>query len=161
MIKQRLEELYLKSSIKFDYICDIIPETDTNGHMIEYQPQSRYNNKRYLSLDKYGHGSFCRFRVPKGYRNDEGVYIIFYDERLVYIGECVDLGQRFNYGYGQISPKNCFKGGQPTNCRINKLIFKASLDKAKISLFFSKTNNRKEIEKTLIQDFRPQWNKKN
>ena len=32
------------------------------------------------------------------------------NDRLTYIGECQDFAQRFNTGYGQISPKNCFKG---------------------------------------------------
>ena len=35
---------------------------------------------------------------------------------------------RYNNGYGRISPRNCFQGGQSTNCRVNNLIFPTGLD---------------------------------
>jgi hypothetical protein len=37
------------------------------------------------------------------------------DESKEYVGECRDLVKRFNSGYGQISPRNCFVGGRRTN----------------------------------------------
>ena len=42
------------------------------------------------------------------------------------MGECANLSVRFNAGYGNISPKNCFKGGQETNCRLNNLLYLAA-----------------------------------
>ena len=49
------------------------------------------------------------------------------DGDLRYVGECANLSARFNVGYGNISPKNCFSGGQETNCRLNNLLYEAVL----------------------------------
>jgi hypothetical protein len=45
------------------------------------------------------------------------------------------LSARFNAGYGNISPKNCFKGGQETNCRVNNLVHSAALAGERISTY--------------------------
>lgn len=35
-----------------------------------------------------------------------------------YIGETDNLEKQFRQGYGNISPRNCFKGGQSTNYKM-------------------------------------------
>lgn len=84
-------------------------------------PQSRYNNGKNLPVNRYGQGPFCKFRIPNG-QHYSGVYAVMVGRQVKYIGECENLSSRFNMGYGNISPRNCFRGGQETNCRLNNLI---------------------------------------
>jgi len=86
------------------YVCDIIPEIDDNGNIIEYYPQELYRKKENVKLHEYGKRPFCRFKIPTCWAGKEGVYCIYSDDQLVYVGECVDLSKRFNMGYGNISP---------------------------------------------------------
>jgi len=64
-----------------------------------------------------GSGPFCRFRIPSNLPL-EGVYALLIGESVRYVGECIHLSKRFNMGYGQISPRNCFVGGQPQIARL-------------------------------------------
>lgn len=79
--------------------------------MKTFFPQQAYENKEGLPLHQYGpllpfHDSFIHQRST-----------------VKYVGECVNLGHRFNTGNGKISPRNCHVGGQPTNFRINHQIY--------------------------------------
>ena len=49
-------------------------------------------------------------------------------------------------GYGNISPSNCFKGGQETNCRINALIYATVSRGERVHLWFHATADYKELE---------------
>ena len=140
----------------FKYICNIEPELDGHGAIKKYRPQSRYNNVKGYLLNKYGKGSFCKFRVLQELYTC-GIYAILVNEELKYIGECVDLSDRFNAGYGQISPRNCYEGGQETNCRINKNILMEATKDNKISLWFYKTKKNKLIEKQILEERKPPW----
>lgn len=163
-IKQQLPS-YQQSAIqsiivqgyKFDWVCRINPETSDDGGIHKLYPQSRYVNKRNLALNQYGEGPFCRFRIPKNFRRS-GVYAILVDDVLQYIGECVNLSGRYNVGYGNISPRNCFKGGQETNCRINNQIFQSSSQSKRIDLYFMNTDDFKAIEK-ILRKKNPPWNR--
>ena len=84
------------------------------------------------------------------------------NDRLAYIGECQDFSQRFNTGYGQISPKNCFKGGQETNCRINQLILKCAESGWSVDAYFIETADpadRFKLESAYIAAYSPAWNR--
>jgi hypothetical protein len=105
----------------FKFICEIKPLINDRGQIMEYYPSTKYNNRANKKLNKYGKGPFCRFRIPN-IINSEGVYIIKVNNDILYVGECENLSHRFNLGYGQISPRNCFVGGQSTNCKINSYI---------------------------------------
>ena len=142
----------------FSFVSKIIPELD-NGVALEFLPQSRYNNKRNYSLHEFGKGPFCKFIINKKHSGKTGVYLIVLDDKICYVGECVDLKKRFNAGYGNISPRNCFTKGQPTNCRINSQILESFKNGKSVSLYFLKTNNRSGIEHELIKKFRPAWNR--
>jgi len=145
--------------LTFREVCEIVPELDGNGFPVEYMPQSKYKSRTEIPLHEYGFGPFCKFKIPEKYNGKTGVYIIEGDGESKYIGECEDLGMRFNMGYGNISPRNCYKGGQPTNCRINNLILQTYKSGSKIKLLFLETDNRFEIERYLIKRLNPEWNK--
>ena len=84
------------------------------------------------------------------------------NDRLTYIGECQDFAQRFNTGYGQISPKNCFKGGQETTCRINQLILKCAASGMSVDAYFIETADpadRFALESAYIAAYSPAWNR--
>jgi hypothetical protein len=100
----------------FKGICRIVPELDENGKPIEYSPKDEYNNVDDILLNDYGEGPFCHFRIPNNIKR-QGVYAVCVDGKVNYIGECDNLSSRWNVGYGNISPRNCFIGGQSTNCR--------------------------------------------
>jgi hypothetical protein len=88
------------------------------------------------------------------------VYVIAVDGKAMYVGETENLTTRYNYGYGLISPRNCFKGGQSTNCRINAFILTESSQGRVVELWFTPSTDRKGLESSLIRDVRPPWNRK-
>ena len=76
----------------------------------------------------------------------------------MYIGECIDLSNRFNYGYGHIAPRACFEGGQPTNCKINHHVLWLAEKGRKVQLWFRRTRHHKHIERELLAQLMPPWN---
>jgi len=142
----------------FRFVTEIEPDRDQAGEVKEFLPQGRYRNKRDLRLNKHGSGPFCRFRIPRNLPF-EGVYAITVDGEIVYVGECQNLSERFNArGYGTISPRNCFEGGQPTNCRVNNCILRRAKQGRKVELWFHETSNRRLVETELIRKLEPPWN---
>jgi hypothetical protein len=131
----------------FTYIGEIQPEKDSAGQVKPHMPQSRYLNVEHLRINKNGHGPFCGFKIPNHYEQC-GVYALFCDGQVMYIGECVNLTRRFNMGYGIINPRNCFVGGQETNCRINNLVFQTTQASKSLSLWFYSTAQHKKKLKT-------------
>lgn len=123
----------------------------------KFFPQSRYVNDGNLPLNKYGAGPFCKFKVPSNI-SIAGVYAISVDHDVRYIGETIDLSSRYNMGYGNVSPRNCFSGGQETNCRLNNLILQAVDAGCQVDLWFFPTDEYKLIEADLRRKLRPAWN---
>jgi hypothetical protein len=142
----------------FETVCTIEPEMNPDGSIREFMPQSRYRNDGNVPRNRYGDGPFCKFKIPNG-PNYCGVYAIVDEGLAKYIGECVNLSSRYNMGYGNISPRNCFVGGQETNCRINNLIFLAAKRGARLSLWFHPTKEYKAIEQELRDLVKPEWNR--
>ena len=142
----------------FIKVCNLSPERDEKGNLKTFMPQSRYSNQKSLPLNKYGHGPFCKFKIPSTYKTS-GVYAIVANDEIKYIGECVNLSSRYNMGYGIISPRNCFKGGQETNCRINNLILQETSQSNHLYLWFFETDDYKNIESPLLSNRNPEWNK--
>lgn len=145
-------------SYEFKYICEIKPKVDLKGDFLEISPQYLYNNEDNIPLNRYGKGPFCKFKIPNEYKERAGVYIIKINGQVKYIGECEDLSNRYNIGYGQISPRNCFIGGQPTNCKINAYILNAVKSGAIVQLLFYETQDRFNVERILIEKYNPEWN---
>ncbi len=142
----------------FAHVCQIIPTRNPNGSIQEVMPQDRYSNTNNIGLHRYGQGPFCSFRIPNNLPLC-GVYVITVNDMVVYIGECENLSQRYNIGYGQISPRNPFEGGQQTNCRINNLILGEAKYGKRIDLWFLSTNDYKRIEYFLRASKNPPWNR--
>ena len=143
---------------EFEFVCDIIPQNN-NGVILDYRPQNQYLNKKGIPLNKYGGGIYCRFDIPNNWHDKSGVYALYVMDKLAYIGIAQNLYQRWNSGYGSISPRNCFIGGQSTNCKINSYIRDCYIGKKDVKLYFHETNDNRAIEKYLIEIFRPRLNK--
>ena len=142
----------------FDLVGDIEPERQPDGTIRQFMPQSRYANHAGLPLNRHGAGPFCRFRIA-GEVQRSGVYLLTVESEVVYIGECVSLAARFGpNGYGGISPRNCYQGGQVTNCRINHLILGMLKAGRRVRLWFLQVADRKGVEAELIRRVDPQWN---
>jgi hypothetical protein len=85
--------------------------------------------------------------------------VLTVDGSASYVGECIQLSERFNArGYGTIHPRNCYERGQPTNCRVNRLVLDAAQAGRKVELWFHETVNRKPLEARLIAHLRTAWN---
>lgn len=121
---------------EFHFIQKLIPEC-TNGNIKEYFPQEYYQNAKNLPLLPNGDGVFCRFSINAP--NASGVYLWVADEKIIYIGETTDLSRRFNTGYGCISPRNCYAGGQSTNCKMNKVVMEQYRLGSPVKLYFYET----------------------
>ena len=152
------EDFLALEGFDFRLVCQLKVETDDSGKIREFRPQSNYANAGSTPLNKYGKGQFCKFKIPNGFQKP-GVYIIGTKIQPLYVGECVNLSARFNSGYGNISPKNCYVGGQETNCRINNLIFTTASDGKELFLWFFETPDYKSIEIGLRQSFSFRWNR--
>jgi len=142
----------------FVRVSNIQPELDDTGRLKSYTPHSRYSNLAALPLHEYGAGPFCRFSISSEWKGKEGVYIFLVNDIVKYVGECVDLAARITTGYGNISPRNCFKDGQPTNCRINNLVLESVKQGYRITLIFHETKERLNVEAKLLRELRPEWN---
>ena len=142
----------------FIRVCAIEPKRTPDESIWEFMPQERYKNTDNVPLNRYGKGPFCKFTIPKTIVAS-GVYAMISDEKVKYIGECQNLSSRINMGYGNISPRNCYVGGQETNCRVNNLIFNEAKLRSVLSLWFLETDNYKHIEQKLRSSMHPAWNR--
>ena len=151
------------ADLSFSHAGAIRPQRDRRGEVIAELPQARFRNERNLRLHKYGRGPFCRFRVAMGWQQG-GVYVLTNGHTPLYVGECQNLENRWGpNGYGGISPRNCYTGGQETNCRINNLIYTGAKTGAGFDLWFHPIVGGKQarltVECKLVAALRPPWNK--
>ena len=151
------------AGLSFSYVGPIRPQRDQRGEVIWELPQSRFRNEHNLRLHKYGRGPFCRFRVAQGWQWG-GVYVLTSGNAPLYVGECQNLEDRWGTnGYGAISPRNCYTGGQETNCRINNLIYGGTKTGAGFDLWFYAVAGDKQtrlaVESKLVAVLRPSWNR--
>ena len=136
----------------------IEPVREPGGAIREEMPQGRYANTGGLGLNAHGDGPFCKFSVP-GLPSAPGVYAVTVAGAVVYVGISVDIRQRWGpMGYGRISPRNCFEGGQSTNCKVNHAILLESRAGRAIELWIHETAEPRRLEARLIRDLDPPWN---
>lgn len=154
------EDIKTKKLLEYDFkfIQKIEPVVDKDGNIKEFQPQNKYKNDKNLELNKHGEGSFCKFSINPIWSGVSGVYAFFINNELVYIGQCIDFAKRFNQGYGYISARKCFAGGQSTNCKINKLVLNSVKENKNVDLYFLITNNYDKIERDIINHYNPPYN---
>lgn len=143
---------------EFYFLQHLSPKCDANGHIVKYYPQNNYDNIKHLPLSNYGNGAFCSFSINAG--NWPGVYLWVVDGEIIYIGETASLQKRFNMGYGSISPRNCYVGGQSTNCKMNKAVLSLHEQGKVVSLYFYKTTDYKHVELDLLGKINAQYNVK-
>lgn len=142
----------------FVHTAAIEPERGPGGILVEFMPQSRYAHADTTPLNRYGQGPFCRFDIP-GLPATSGVYVVTVDDALAYLGISVDLAQRWGpMGYANISPRNCFVGGQSTNCKVNHYILLAARDGRRVDLWIHEGPDPAPIETSLIRRLDPPWN---
>lgn len=143
---------------EFNFIQELLPECDAEGNVVKYYPQNNYDNKKSLPLSYHGKGAFCRFSINAG--DWPGVYLWVVDGQIIYIGETAGLKRRFNMGYGNISPRNCYIGGQNTNCKMNKVVLDYHELGKLISLYFYTTSDYKWVELELLEKVHTPYNTK-
>jgi hypothetical protein len=146
----------------FEHLGEIDPAKDEDGQYLSLSPQARFKGASTSRLHAYGKGPFCRFVIARG-RHNPGLYVLTCADYPVYAGECADVGRRWGAGgYGGISPRNCFVGGQATNCRVNAAILAEVQGGQRIDLWFvvfsGSREERKAAEEQLIQALNPPWN---
>ncbi len=111
-------------------------------------------------LNNCGDLEYCRFCITaKEWLQKKGLYMYVIKGKIMYIGRCRDsFKKRINNGYGHISPKNCYKDGQKTNCHLNNLILQ---NKSCVQLFAHEIDDDTKIrkwEQCMIKEFKPEWN---
>jgi len=142
----------------FCFIGVIKPTCDEKGIPHELLPQSRYAKAYCVPLNAHGKGPFCEFYIADGI-HQTGVYIVTLNGVPSYVGKCMDLALRWGpQQYGSISPKNCYKRGQSTNCKINNLVLQCYKSGEQLELWFCATKEPGMLERTLINKLRPTWN---
>ena len=153
----RPEEIIVEG-VPFRFVCNIEPDRDGEGRVREYMPQARYKGAGVSRLNLNGAGPFCRFRIPKAW-SFPGVYVVTVSDHIKYIGECANLAVRWSLGqYGSIQPKNCYVGGQSTNCKINNRVLQTVCNGSSVQLWFHQTDDYKSLEQRLRVALRPEWN---
>ena len=158
MIKFHGKQSVEIEGFRFEFVQELEPERDETGKIKEFRPQSHYKNKATCKLHDHGKGSFCEFTVCPTCKGRSGVYALFCGEKLLYVGKCIDLYKRFRNGYGHIAPKNCYKGGRSTNCRVNKMILEECGKGKRITCFFHETSKYGAVETTLLETLDTPWN---
>ena len=145
------------AGLHFDWVGALDPERDSSGAPIALMPQSRYAKAGTTSLNPHGAGPFCRFSMGAG-EHRSGVYVLTLNGSPVYAGKCVNLAKRWGpMGYGAISPKNCYIGGQSTNCKINHRVFEHASRGDTLELWFH-AGDPDALERNLIIGLTPAWN---
>lgn len=150
------------ADVEFGYIGAIEVERDSDGTLVELFPQARFSRCETTPLHAYGQGPFCRFYIGSKIRA-AGLYVVTVNEEPLYVGECANLHKRWASGYGSISPRNCFTGGQQTNCRVNNLVLETARSGSRIELWFRPQSGSKAdriaVETALVDALQPNWNR--
>ena len=103
---------------------------------------------------------FCQMKLNDDFDyNEPAVYIWTIKPKgkknvnVVYVGETSKFLERIKDGYGHITPRNVFKGGQSTNCKMNYVVREKNDKDNEVRIYYMKCKTRKkakEIEKELI-----------
>ena len=144
--------------VGFRFVAEIRPVAGANGLPVEERPHLRFDNTRGLPLNRHGDGPFCRFSVS-GLPEGPGVYAVTVARGLAYVGIANDLRERWSArGYARIHPRNCFRGGQSTNCKVNHAILTAARGGRPILLWIHESSSPRLLEEQLVSVFEPPWN---
>jgi hypothetical protein len=113
------------------------------GRYLKYLKEN--GDARYLNfLNKNGDKKYCHFNVPSVSRDEKGLYFYKIGDKIKYVGRCLtNFKDRINKNYGKITPTNCYKTGQSTNCHLNAKVN----DNVNVTIGFYIMNNDEEIKK--------------
>lgn len=143
---------------EFSFASSIDAARDEAGRLLNYTAHERFANPKGLRLNAYGAGPFVHLKLdvlPK----TPGVYVVAEHERTLYVGRAASLSERWGRrGYSVIDPRNCFVGGQSTNCRVNGLVAGRLAAGASLDLWIHETYETRLVEAELIGAIRPPWN---
>lgn len=146
--------------VPFDRTSGIDLTRDQDGQPVLVTPHLGHPNPRGRKLHEYGSGPFSELVLSKLPRQP-GVYAVVDGVGLVrYIGKAEgSVAERWgSTGYRHINGAKCFKGGQPTTCRINGRIVQAITTGASLSLYTRLIGDPVPLEAELICALRPPWN---
>lgn len=150
----------LIGGLQFDHASSIDVVRNDDGSARLETPHARYANSNNLPLNPHGLGPFARLALQP-LPSRPGIYAILEgSRRVLYIGRARDsLSTRWGpRGYAVIHPRNCFVGGQSTNCRVNALIVQAIVQGSGLALYVHVTPDSTELETQLIARLKPPWN---
>lgn len=147
---------------EFEFVETIEPKKNQDGGIWNEFPQCRYINEENIELHEYGKGAFCKFKLNNA-KSVSGVYawVLEGETEPIYIGETNNFQKRFCIGYGTISPRNCYVGGQMTNCKMNKVVLQKYIEGKKIQIYFYSTKDYKNVELELLNIIDTPYNAKN
>lgn len=146
------------AGVSFDSVATIEPERNERGQVLAFMPQNRYAKAATTPLNPHGQGPFTRFSLGSG-DHRAGVYIVTLNSHPVYVGKCADFARRWGpMGYGSISPKNCYVGGQSTNCKVNNKVYLHASAGDQLNVWFRPLDDPGPLERKLVLALRPSWN---
>jgi hypothetical protein len=151
----------LIGGLEFVHASSIEAARDERGRVLLDQPHVRFANSRSLPLLADGRGPFARLKLSR-LPQTPGVYAVIQGGAdIMYIGRArTTFADRWgSNGYGAIRPRNCFRGGQSTNCHVNRLIADALVADRALDLLIHPTQNSVMIEHHLIRHVSPPWNR--
>lgn len=143
----------------FAEACQIDAVRNPDGTVATYTAYERFANPRDLSLNPYGLGPFVRLRLSNRLSTVPGVYAVVRHGDVLYVGRTQNLAERWGRrNYAVIDPRNCYTGGQSTNCRINNLLGSELIDGGALALWVYETTDIETVETAVFRAIRPSWN---
>ncbi|WP_344731740.1 hypothetical protein [Nocardioides fonticola] len=129
---------------------------DDAGAVATYTAHERFANPNGLPLNPYGLGPFVRLELHAQLPPVPGTYRVTRDGDVLYVGETRNLAGRWGRrNYAVIDPRNCYRGGQSTNCRINNLIGRELSAGNLLALRLYETDEPKVVERDVYRALRP------
>lgn len=148
-----------KRNLRFIKHCTI--ELIPHDGSLKYFPQRNFDNVKGYPLLKgiTMDTPFCKFKpdLPKG----KGVYLWVVEEEIIYLGEAEDLRSRFNSGYGNISPRNPYLGGQSANVKMNRAALEILESGKQIDIHYALVEDHKGAEAYLLSRINTKYNVQN
>ncbi len=122
--------------------------------VIEIDPDEVYSYEDYEvggPRNEYGNKFYCTFSLPE-LPSSSGVYLWVRRGIVEYIGKTNNFRERFSRtNYGHISPYNCRKGGQTTNCKMNSAVVDNYPDQ--FAIYIHQTTDYSGVETALLRKY--------
>jgi hypothetical protein len=149
----------LLGGVQFRLVGEIGVDRGADGAPLEFMPQAAYAKAATTRLNPHGSGPFCRLRIANGVR-EAGVYAVVVASDVRYVGIADDLSERWGpRGYAAIHPRNCYVGGQATNCKVNsRILGEIKMGNVPLLYFAALTEGRLAFEGRVCRELRPPWN---